>query len=54
MLLAVRVNLDHFVRDLMAGDPVVWAIALGMVFFSGLGIYQKFRSVPTENVAEAS
>ena len=53
MLLAVRVNLNHFVQDLMAGDPVVWAIALGIVFFSGLGMYQKFRAASTSDVAEA-
>ena len=45
MLLArvVRVNLDHLIRDLMAGDLVVWAIVIGVVFFTGLGIYQKLR-----------
>jgi hypothetical protein len=47
MLLAVRVNLDHFIRDLMAGDPVVWAIVAGVVFFSGLGAYQKLKSSST-------
>lgn len=56
MLLArvVRVNLDHFVQDLMAGDPVVWAILIGMVVFSGLGVYQKLRSIPTSSAAESN
>ena len=47
MLLAVRVNLDHFIRDLAAGDPVVWAIVAGVVFFSGLGAYQKLSRSST-------
>ena len=52
MLLArvVHVNFDHFMRDLMAGDPVVWAILIGMVFFSALGLYQKLRSASTTNI----
>ena len=55
MLLArvVRVNLDHFIRDLMAGDLVVWGIVIGVVFFSGLGIYQKLRSA-TKNATETN
>jgi hypothetical protein len=53
MLLAVRVNLDHFMRDLIAGDPVVWAIVAGVVFFSGLGAYQKLRRSSTCGSAAA-
>ena len=41
MLLAVRVNLDHFVQDLMAGDPFVWCIAIGIVGCTAFGIYQE-------------
>jgi len=54
MLLArvVNVNLDHLVRDLMAGDLVVWAIVIGVVFFSGLGLYQKLRSFAPKRGAE--
>jgi hypothetical protein len=44
MLLAVRVNLSHFIEDLMAGDPFVWAIVVGVVFFTALGAYQKYRA----------
>jgi hypothetical protein len=54
MLLArvVRVNLDHFVRDLMAGDLVVWGIVIGVVFFTGLGIYQKVRALTPKRGTE--
>jgi len=53
MLLArvVRVNLDHFIRDLMAGDLVVWGIVIGVVFFSGLAMYQKWRSFAAKKTA---
>lgn len=53
MLLArvVRVNLDHFVRDLMEGDLVVWGIVIAVVFFSGLGIYQKLRTLAPKSEA---
>jgi hypothetical protein len=56
MLLArvVRVNLDHFIRDLMAGDLVVWGIVIGVVFFTGLGIYQKLRSHATKRETETN
>jgi hypothetical protein len=57
MLLArvVRVNLDHFIRDLMEGDLVVWGIVIGVVFFTGLGIYQKWRSLtPKQSEADTS
>jgi hypothetical protein len=56
MLLArvVRVNLDHLVRDLMEGDLVVWGIVIAVVFFSGLGIYQKLRSPATKTGTETS
>ena len=44
LLAATRVNMDHFVRDLAAGDPFVWGL---VIVFGGLGIFglvQKFRS----------
>jgi hypothetical protein len=44
MLLAVTVNLDHFIRDLMAGDPVVWTIVAGVALFTAFGAYQKYRA----------
>ena len=45
MLLAyTTVNLDHFIRDLKAGDPVVWLIVVGMVVFTGFGLYRKYRT----------
>ena len=50
----VKVNLDHFVRDLMAGDLVVWGIVVGVVFFTGLGIYQKLRSRAPKNATETN
>jgi len=53
MLLAVRVNLDHFVRDLMEGDPFVWTIAVLMVVFTGFGIYQKLRSCSGSSIPES-
>jgi len=56
MLLArvVHVNFDHFVRDLRAGDPVVWAILIGMVFFTALGMYQKYRSLCAQRATECN
>ena len=56
MLLArvVRVNFDHFIRDLMAGDLVVWGIVIAVVFFTGLGIYQKLRSYKTTSGTETN
>jgi hypothetical protein len=53
MLLArvVRVNLDHFIQDLREGDLVVWGILIAMVFFTGLGIYQKLRSFAAQKTA---
>jgi hypothetical protein len=48
MLFAVTVNFEHFLRDLMAGDPVVWAIVAGMVLFSAFGLYQKYRTFSTK------
>jgi hypothetical protein len=41
MLLAVRVNFEHFLRDVMAGDPVVWLIILGVAGFSAFSFYKK-------------
>ena len=45
MLAVTRVNLDHFINDLMAGDPVVWGIVFGVIFFTGLHLYQHNRSI---------
>jgi hypothetical protein len=53
MLIAVRVNLDHFIRDLMAGDPVVWTIVAGVVFFTALSAYRKYRAGKTANATFA-
>jgi hypothetical protein len=53
MLLAVRVNLDHFIRDLMEGDPVVWAIVVGVVLFTAFGAWQKYRSRAIQNTPSA-
>jgi hypothetical protein len=45
MLLArTRVDLQKFVEDLMAGDPVVWGIVIAVAFFSALGAYKKYRA----------
>ena len=52
MLLAVRVNLDHFVQDLMAGDPFVWCIAIGIVGCTAFGIYQKLRACSAPSMPE--
>ena len=46
------VNLDHFVRDLKAGDPVVWTIMAGMVLFTAFGLYRKFRAFSTKTHSE--
>jgi len=43
MLLTVRINLTHFIRDLQEGDLVTWAIVVGVVFFSLLSSWQKLR-----------
>lgn len=56
MLLArvVRVNLDRFIQDLTDGDLVVWGILIAMVFFTGLGIYQKVRSLTARKTETSS
>lgn len=43
MLLAVRINLNDFIRDLQEGDLFVWGIVVGVVFFSLLSAWQKLR-----------
>jgi hypothetical protein len=43
-LLAARVNLQHLIEDLQAGDPVAWAIVLAVVFFSAFSAYRKYRA----------
>jgi hypothetical protein len=53
MLLAVRVNLSHLVRDLMAGDPVVWAIVVGVVLFTAFSAYRKYRANTTSSATSA-
>jgi len=55
MLLAyTTVNLDHFVRDLKAGDPVVWTIVAGMVLFTAFGLYRKYRTFSTKTPSDES
>lgn len=49
---ATRVNLDHFVRDLANGDPVVWGILIAMVGFTAFGIYQKYRAFSRPSYTE--
>ena len=44
MIFAVRVDFDHFLRDLQAGDPVVWAIVVGSVLLTGFSLYRKYRT----------
>lgn len=44
MLLAVRVNLDHFIRDLQEGDPFVWTLVVVVVIATAFGAYQKIRA----------
>jgi hypothetical protein len=53
MLLAVRVNLDHFLRDLAAGDPVVWTIVAAVVFFTALSAYQQYRTRASAKAVQA-
>jgi hypothetical protein len=56
MLLArvVRVNLEHFFQDLREGDLVVWGIVIGVVFFTGLSIYQKLRAFAPRKSTEST
>jgi hypothetical protein len=44
LLAAGRVDVNGFVEGLTSGDPVAWAILGAVVLFSGIGLYQKFRS----------
>jgi hypothetical protein len=44
LLAATRVNLDHFVGDLAAGDPFVWGIVIVFGGLSIVGLVRKFRS----------
>ena len=54
MLFAVvRVNFDHFVRDLREGNPVVWAIVVGMVLCTGFGLYRKCRNWTATTTSDA-
>ena len=48
MIFSVTVDFDHFMRDLQAGDPVVLAIVAGMLLFSGIALYRKYRTFTTE------
>jgi hypothetical protein len=53
MLLAyTTVNFDHFIRDLKAGDPVVWAIVVSMVVATGFGLYRKYRTFSTKTPSD--
>jgi hypothetical protein len=45
LLGATRVNMDHFMRDLAAGDPFVWGLVIVFGGLSVFGLYQKFRSL---------
>jgi hypothetical protein len=47
------VNLDHFVRDLKAGDPVVWLIVVGTVLATGFALYRKYRTFSTKPPSDA-
>jgi hypothetical protein len=53
MLLAVRINLNDFVRDLQEGDLFVWGIVVGVVFFSSLSAWQKLRGQSAEWTSQA-
>ena len=44
LLAATRVDLQQFIVDLKAGDPVVWGIVLAVAFFSALSAYKKYRA----------
>jgi hypothetical protein len=44
LLAATSVNLDHFFRDLAAGDPFVWGIVIVFGGLSIFGLVRKFRS----------
>ena len=44
LLAATRVNMDHFVRDLAAGDPFVWGLVIVFGGLSIFGLVLKFRS----------
>lgn len=52
MLLAVRINLTHLIRDLQEGDLFVWSIVVGVVFLTLLSWWQKLRDLaePTSQV----
>lgn len=53
MLLAyTTVNFDHFIRDLKAGDPVVWTIVVGMVLATAFGLYRKYRTFSTKTPSD--
>jgi len=54
MLFAVHVNLDDFVRDLMEGDPFVWALVVMMVIGAAVGLYQKFQAMKSESALGAT
>ena len=54
MLLAyTTVNFDHFIRDLKAGDPVVWTIVVGMVLFTAFGLYRKYRTFSAKSTNDS-
>ena len=49
MLFAVRVNLDHFIRDLQEGDPFVWTLVVVMVIGAAVGLYRKYQAMTAES-----
>ena len=52
MIFGVTVNLDHFVRDLMEGDPFVWTLVVVVVIASVVGMYRKYRAATAENTPD--
>jgi len=54
MLFAVHVNLDHFVRDLMEGDPFVWTLVVVMVIGAAVGLYRKCQAMSSESALGAT
>jgi uncharacterized membrane protein len=54
MLLGLTVNLDHFIRDLMEGDPFVWTLVVVVVIATVVGAYQKYRARSNSNAVQGS
>jgi hypothetical protein len=47
------VDFDHFIRDLKAGDPVVWLIVVGMVLATAFGLYRKYRTFSAKHTNDS-